>query len=519
MTQPVKDVTLRRSTAIVALGTFISRISGMLRDIVLAGVFGVTGVTDAFYAAFRIPNTLRRLLAEGGVTVAVQPVYARKLEAGDQQGLQEFERALFSLGRAILLVTTAVGILAAPLLVNLFASGFADNPAQHAETIYLLRIMFPFVYFIGLTGISMGVLNARGLFFASAVGSMFLNFGEIAGALVAWYRTEPGGTPSVTPLAVGTLFGVAWYWWSQRVAMQRAGASSAWSWQPTHPDVVEVGKLLAPSLAGLSIYQLQVIVGTQFASYLPTGGFTCLWYADRLIQFPLALVGTAVGTVTLPLLSRKRARNEPINAALGEALSFALFLVLPAAAGLYAIREDLTALLFGWGRFGDSDVARTAQAVAGYSLALAPATINRVLTPVFYAEKKMAIPVYAGILSLFVQAGLAWLLLDWDVYGLALATAGASLAQFLVFFALVLRSPHRPDALNTPILKTCAATALMYVAISWSERMLVSADLPEGLQAGLLIAVGVSVFVAVAAALRHEELRRLWSAVQARVKR
>ena len=509
MTQPVKAVSLRRGAGIVAFGTLLSRISGLARDIVLAGVFGVTGVTDAFYAAFRIPNTLRRLLAEGGVTVAVQPVYTRRLEAGGSQDLPNFEKSLFTLARFVLLAVTVLGIVAAPALIDLFAYGFNDNPSQRQEAIYLLRLMFPFVYFIGLTGISMGILNARGLFFASAIGPVFLNFGEIAGALVAWLRARGGQIPDATPLALGALVGVALYWWAQRIALHRAGTSTGWRWQPKHPDVREVGRLLTPSVAGLSVYQLQVIVGTTFASFLPVGGFTCLWYADRLTQFPLALIGTAIGTVALPLLSRKRARNEPINAALGEALSFALFLVLPAAAGIYAVRLELTETFFGWGRFAAEDVARTAAAISGYALALVPATVNRILLPAFYADKKMAISVYAGIGSLAVQAVLSWLLLDLDVYGLALATAGASFAQFLVLYVFIARSPHKPEAPAGPILKTCLATAAMVISLAAFGEFIRLDDGPAPVRLLALIGVGMFSYFFTVWVLRHQEFDRL----------
>jgi len=510
MSNPVNTVRLRAATSVVAVGTLVSRLAGLAREVVIAALFGAGGATDAFFVAFRIPNTLRRLLAEGGVTVAVMPVYTDSLKAPPAER-RRYERALFSSARLGLLAVTLVGVAAAPWLVPLFAAGFAvGDDARFAETVVLTRALFPFVYFIGLVGAAIGILNARGRFFVPAVGPVVFSLGVIAGAL--WVPPWlPDDWPPAAALAFGAFVGVAGHWWVLRAALRRDGVHTGWAWRPGDPKLRQTAKLLVPAVAGLGVYQLQVLVGTQFASFLSTGGVSALYYADRLMQLPLAVMGTAVGTVALPLLSRAQRDGEALGPRVGEVLAWVAFLIVPAAAGLVLVRHDLVALVYERGLFDAAAGGRTAAALAGYGVALVPAAMVRVLQPAFFAQKDMRTPVLAGGAGLLVQAAASAALFRFDVLGLALASAAASLTQVVVLLIRLGRGGARPSAGGRSLLATTAAAALMVVAVMWVGGLLA----PGPMRLAAMVFAGGTVYGLAAIGLRHPEWRRVRARVRA----
>ncbi|RMF12036.1 MAG: hypothetical protein D6761_13265 [Candidatus Dadabacteria bacterium] len=415
---------------------------------------------------------------------------------------------MFGVARVVLLLVLVGGVIAAGPLVWAFAAGFARDPALYADATYLLRVLFPFIYFMGLIGVGMGLLHVRGRFVVPAVGPMLLNIGLIAGAGVAWWRMQqPGQDASANPLAIGVLAGVAAWWLWMRVAATRQQIDVRSSIWPLQPEVRHVGRLLLPALAGLSVYQLQVIVGTQFASFLPEGGFTCLWYADRLVQFPMAMVGTAVATVALPVLSNARVKGGDTDEALSDVLQFSTFVVVPAAIGLYIVREPLIDLVFGWGHFDDRAVARTAAATGALAVSLVPGALNRVLTANLYSEERMAGPIVAGAAALIVQALCSWQWLEQDVEGLARAIAVASVAQLLVLTVLARRSGQRIAMPLRGVAATIAAAVCMVGALQGVDRAV--ASWTAGPRLAILVATGIAAYAVIAVALRHPEAQRL----------
>lgn len=512
MSESVKGVGLRRATSVVGAGTLISRILGLVREVVIAGVFGASGATDVFFVAFRIPNSLRRLLAEGGVTVAVQPVYTESLTGGDTERRIRFESALFSLLRVLLALVTVAGIFGAPALILLFAAGFAGEGGRFDDAVVLLRVLFPFVFFMGLIGASMGVLNARGRFFVPAFGPAVLNLGLIGGAL---FLTDllPAWLPVTGSLAVGALVGVVLWWVLMRRALTRSGVDLGWRWAPQNRDIRETGRLLVPAVAGLAVYQLQVIVGTLFASYLSIAGVSHLSYADRIIQFPLALIGTAVGTVALPLFSRAHERGESLGRPVGEAIAWVGFLVVPATVGLLMVRGPAVSVLYERGAFGASDTVRTAAALLGYGFALIPAAVNRVLLPAFYGRKDMRTPVAAGGVALVVQVGFSLLWFRFGVLGLAGATAVASLAQMTVMLWRLARAGVAPEGMGPSLSRTAAATALMAAAV-WGLDVLLPTGTADWIHLGTKVGLGGAIYAAAAIGLGHPEWQRVRSRIR-----
>lgn len=505
MTDAVNKVRLRAATAVVGAGTLLSRVAGLVREVVMAAWFGATGAADVFFVAYRIPNTLRRLLAEGGVTVAVQPVYAAILarEPGRRAG---FEASVFGTGRLLLLAASVLVFLAAPLLVPLFAAGFTPGSERWADAVTLLRILSPFVYFVGLMGIGMGLLHSLGRFFVPAVGSAVLNLAMVAGIIAGSWWLRPDWPPT-TGLALGAVAGMALWWWWTAAALRRAGGRTGGRPDFREPGVREAGMLLVPAVAGLAVYQLQVVVGTQFASFLPEGGVSALSYADRLVQFPLSLLGTAVGTVALPLFARARAREESLNGPLADAMGWMLFLVLPASVGLALVAEPMVTAIYQRGAFDAAASARSAAALVGYSAALLPAALSRLLMPAHYADRDMRTPVAGAFVALMVQTACSFAWFRYDVAGLAAATAAGSWAQ-VVFLGLRLRRRGvRPAGLGRGVWRSLIGSGLM-AAVVWGLARF-SSDLPALLDLGLRAGLGVLVYLGFCALAGHPEWQRL----------
>lgn len=504
MAPVVKAVRLRAATSVVGLGTFISRLAGLAREVAMAAVFGAGLSADIFFVAYRIPNTLRRLLAEGGVTVAVQPVYAGLL--GDDDARRRFERAVFGLTRLVLAATALLLFVAAPWIIPLFAAGFTPGGAAHAEAVLLLRLLVPYVWFVGLMGLGMGLLAVLGRFFTAAVGQAVLNVVFIVGALSVWWWVPPGW-PATTMLAVASVVGMGLWWALIARDLRRAGVGAGGSFDVQAPGVADTTRLLLPAVAGLAVYQLQVAVGTQFASFLPEGGVSALNYADRLVQFPLSMLGTAVGTVALPLFSRARAEGRSLGEPLGDAIGWVMFLVLPATVGLWLVADPLVAVVFQHGAFDAAASARTAAALVGYAAALVPAALSRVLMPALYADRDMRTPVFAGLAALTVQAVLSFLLFDRDVLGLALATAAGSAVQMVWLAAILRQRGAAPRGAAGSVARSAAATSIMTIAVlavaGWLEGRSPWLTLPA------LGVAGVAAYAAACLALRHPEADRL----------
>lgn len=512
MAPVVKAVRLRAATSVVGLGTFASRVAGLLREVAMAAVFGAGATADVFFVAYRIPNTLRRLLAEGGATVAVQPAYA-ELVGGDEAARRRFEAAVFGLTRRVLLVVGLVLLVAAPWIVPLFAAGFTPGGERHAEAVLLLRVLVPYVWFVGLMGLGMGLLAVLGRFFTAAIGQAVLNVVFIGGAVGAWIWTPPGW-PRTVWLAVASVVGMGLWWAMIARDLRRAGVVTEGAWDPQAPGLAETTRLLVPAVAGLAVYQLQVAVGTQFASFLPVGGVSALSYADRLVQFPLSMLGTAVGTVALPLFSRARAEGASIAEPLGDALGWMMFLVLPATVGLFLVREPLVAVVFQHGAFDAAATTRTAAALAGYAVALVPAALSRVLMPALYAGRDMKTPVFAGLAALAVQAALSWLLYAHDVLGLALATAAGSAVQSIWLARELWRRGDRPRGAGGSLGRSLLATAAMTAGVVAVDQLL--GPRSPWLALPVLGGAGVVAYAGACLALRHPEADRLRAVIRRR---
>lgn len=435
---------LLKSTAVVSTMTFVSRILGFLRDMVIARFFGAGSATDAFFVAFRIPNLLRRLFAEGAFSLAFVPVFAEYRETRRDELRILVDRVSGTLG-LILLAVTALGILAAPLLVLIFAPGFTRNASQFALTAAMLRLTFPYLLFISLTACAGGVLNSLGRFAVPALTPALLNLSLIgAAAGLAPHLAEP-----VTALAWGVFIAGVAQLAVQLPFLARLGLLPRPRWGWHSPGVQQVLRLMLPTLFGSSVAQINLLFDTLLASLLASGSVSWLYYSDRLMEFPLGVFGAALGTVILPNLSREHAAATPqgFNRTLDWALRWALLIGLPAAVALAVLAGPLLTTLFRYGAFDRTDVFMARRSLIAFAFGLQAFMLIKVLAPGFYARQDTRTPVRIGIIAMLTNMGLNLLLiLPLAHAGLALSTTlAAYLNAGLLFRTLRRAGVYRPE--------------------------------------------------------------------------
>ena len=390
---------LLRALATVSSMTFLSRVLGYARDFFIARMFGAGLATDAFFVAFRIPNLLRRMFAEGAFSQAFVPILS---EYRNRQTPEETRTLVDAIGTILflaLVAATALGMVAAPLIGYLFAPGwFHAEPEKFGLTVQMLRITFPYILFISLVALAAGVLNTWSRFAVPAFTPVLLNVSFIVAAAFFAERFDP----PVLALAWAVFAGGALQLAFQLPFLARIGMLPRWRLDWRHPGVQRVLKLMLPALFGVSVAQISLLINTIFASFLVSGSVSWLYYADRLMEFPAGVLGVAVGTILLPSLSRHHAGGD--GAQYGQLLDWGLrvtlLLALPAAAALAVLAVPLIATLFHYGRFTAEDVWMTRQALVAYSLGLVGMILVKILAPGFYARQNVATPVKIGLATL-----------------------------------------------------------------------------------------------------------------------
>jgi putative peptidoglycan lipid II flippase len=426
---------IAKAASIVGGATLLSRVFGFIRDMVVAQLFGTGMATDAFFVAFRIPNLFRRLVGEGALTASFIPVYTEYISQRSKEESDELVSASFSVLGVLLILVTALGILFSPWIVKIMAYGFSQEPEKFRLTVLLNRLMFPYIFFIGLVALAMGILNSWKHFAAPALAPVLLNLSIIACAL---FFPVVLGEP-ILSLAIGVILGGAAQILFQIPFIQRTGIVPRFHFNPSHPGVKRIGILMAPSVLGLAVTQLNVVVNTLLASYLPEGSVSYLYYADRLLEFPMGIFAIAIATAVLPTLSEYSAQKDLQG--LKETLSFSLrlvfFVTLPSMVGLIVLRLPILNLLFQRGAFTLHSAVMAAQALLYYALGLAAFAGVRIVVPAFYSLQDTKTPVKVAFFALLANAGLGLvLMIPLQHGGLALATSLAAGLNFslLLFF-------------------------------------------------------------------------------------
>lgn len=503
-----------RAAGVVGLATLASRVGGFVRDLVIAYLFGATAMADAFFVAFRIPNLLRRLFAEGTLTIAFIPVYTEVLHKKGRDEAMLFFRSTWALLSLVLLAVTALGVAFAPWVVRAMAPGFTPGDGTYALAVQLTRWCMPYIFFISLVALAGGVLNSLDHFFAPAVAPLLLNIAMITAAL----GLAPLVEPPVLSLALGVLAGGVTQLALQIPYLRTRGVPLRPSWDPRNPALRRVLRLMGPAAFGAAVYQLTVFINTVLASLLPTGSVSYLYYADRLIQFPLGIFAFAVATAILPSLSRQAAQGRPeaLIEGMNYGLRLTLFVTVPAMAGLVVLAEPIITLLFQRGEFGAATAQATAGALAGYSAGLWAFACLRTVVQTFYALKDTKTPVYVAAACLAVNVGVGLALMGPLAHvGLALATSVSAACNLGALLYILHRRLGRLGfrAMALALARMAVATAAMSAAAAlaaygpdWGEPAGWASRYARPL-AGL--AAGVAVYLGAAWLLRMEELRDL----------
>ncbi|MBN2643899.1 MAG: murein biosynthesis integral membrane protein MurJ [Desulfuromonadaceae bacterium] len=501
------------AASVLAVATLLSRCAGLIRDVVVATLFGAGFATDAFFVAFTIPNLLRRFFAEGSLTAAFVPIFSQiHHEEGHAQAVY-VARQCWTLLIVVMATVTAAGILLAPVLVHLVGQGFETVPGKMALTIELTRLMFPYIFFVSLLAFMTGILNVYGHFFIPALSPLVLNLCMIGAALCL----GPCLDIPVGALAWGVLLGgvsqLAMTW----PVVRRYGFQlwPAFHWR--HAAVRKIARLMLPGIAGVAIYQINVVVTRLLSSFLAQGSVSWLYYSQRLMEFPQGIFVVSLAQAVLPTMSRHAARGDRdgLLESLSHALKLILLVTIPAAAGLVCCAEPLFSLLFMRGAFEFSDVQQTATALVAYAPGLVFVGISRVVVPVFHARQNTRTPVWISFWTLLINAGLGLLLMRyWAHTGLAWALTLSSLFNAVLLLWQLRRQlgPLRLSSIFSLLVKILAATALMTLFVQW---MLQGGDWRSGLTPLNLIfllaavAGGVGLYGLVCFLLGIDEIRSL----------
>lgn len=428
-----------RNTAVVGSLTLLSRVTGVLRDMVYLIMFGAGPLMDAFLVAYKIPNFLRRLTAEGAFSQAFVPViseYRVRREHADVQSLVAGVAGVFG---TVLFVVAAVGAIAAPVLAFLFAPGFREDGGRFDLTVDMLRFTFPYIFFISLVALGSGVLNSYGRFAMPAFNQVLLNIVMIVAAgVVAPYFEKPHLVLAAGVFVAGLVQLVALF-----PSMHGLGLLPRPRFDRAHEGVRRIARLMLPGIFGSSVAQVSLLLDTIIASFLMVGSVTWMYAADRLVEFPMGVFAIALATVILPGLSSHHAAEsrEKFNATLDWALRLTVTIAMPAAVGLLMLAGPLIATIFGYGKFDDRDVLMCGYALMAYSLGLIGFSLVKVLAPGYFARQDTKTPVKVGIIALSVNMG----------FNLAVVVP-AYLAGFPVPHALLALSTGLSALLNATLL-------------------------------------------------------------------
>ena len=436
---------LLRAAASVSAMTLLSRITGFIRDTLLAILFGAGLAMDAFVVAFRIPNLLRRLFAEGAFSQAFVPVLGEYRNRRGEAATRDLAAKVLGALAVALFIATLIGVVAAPLIVYLSASGFAKDPDKFALTVTLLRICFPYILFVSLVSFSAGLLNTYGSYKAPAFTPVLLNLSFIAFAVLVAPRMDKPVVALAWAVFVGGLAQLLF----QIPFLKRIGMLRMPKWDPREEAVIRILKLMAPAALGVSVAQVSLLINTQIASWLGDGRMSWLYFADRLMEFPSALLGVALGTVLLPALVRHHATQDTqaYSRLLDWGLRVTLLLAAPAAVALALLAVPLVSTLFWHGEFLRHDVLMTRNALIGYAVGLVGIILVKVLAPGFYARQNIRTPVRIAVATLVVTQLLNAAFVPWlDHAGLALAiSVGACFNAFWLWLVMRRSGAYQPE--------------------------------------------------------------------------
>ncbi|RMC99697.1 murein biosynthesis integral membrane protein MurJ [Aquitalea palustris] len=462
---------LLKALAAVSSMTMVSRILGLVRDTLIARVFGAGMAADAFNAAFKIPNMLRRLFAEGAFSQAFVPILGEYKNQKTEAETREFVAKVTGVLGSVLLLVTAIGMLAAPAIMWISAPGFYREPAKAALFADILRVSFPYIFFISLSSMTGSILNSWGKFSIPAFTPTFLNLSFIVFALFFTHNFHPPIMAMAWAVFVGGLIQLVW----QLPFLKQIGMLTMPIFDFKDAAVWRVIRQMGPAIFGVSVAQISLLINSTFASFLPTGSVSWMYYADRLMEFPSGVLGVALGTILLPSLSKHAASksDSEFSVLLDWGIRLSLLLAVPATVGLGLLSGPLLSTLFMYGRFTAHDALMSQQAVIAYSLGLLGLILVKVLAPGFYARQDIKTPVRIALITLgCTQLMNLMFVFSLKHAGLALSIGLAScLNAGLLLSTLLKRKIYQPQAgwsgfLGKMALAILAMTAVL-LALQW----------------------------------------------------
>jgi len=501
---------IARAAGILGSATILSRVMGMVRDMIVSRLFGAGFATDAFFAAFQIPNMLRRFFAEGALTSAFVPIFSETLNRRSEEEARELANTCFSLLTVVMAGVTLAGLLASPVIVGLMFPGFHAEPGKFELTVLLNRVMFPYIFFISLVALCMGILNTVRHFFTPAISTVFLNLSMITAALcLRGFFTVP-----VVALAVGVLIGGVIQLLLQLPVLWSKGFAIRPRFDFGHPQVRRIALLMVPSVFGVGVYYLNITVSAVLASLLPQGSVSYLYYAQRLFEFPQGIFTVSVAQAVLPSMSRQAAEGDMsgMKESLAFGLRLTLFITIPAMAGLMACSTPIFSLIFMGGAFDYAKAVNSAQALFYYSLGLSFVAMTRVLAPAFYALKDTRTPVWTAFCTFLLNLGFSLALMGPLKHGgLALATTISALGNMLMLLWFLRRKIGSFGGRGIMFcgLKSLAAAVPMAVTVHYlcgrADWSLMGHKTGKALMLGGAIAVGAVIYGIAVRLLRSEE--------------
>jgi putative peptidoglycan lipid II flippase len=525
---------IARAAGLMSIATLISRILGYVKDMILASYFGASAKSDVFFVAFRIPNLLRELFAEGSMSAAFVPVLTETQVKEGPAAANRLVRVVFIFLLAVVGLLCILGIIFAPAIVTVIAPGFVGDQVKFDDAVLLTRIMFPFLLFISLASLVMGALNTRGVFFVPALAPALLNVVTIiAVVFFASSFTNPIISVAIGIVSGGLvqmLFQVPDFW-KQGYAFFRKnrderggklGVREIWN----HPGLRRIGILIAPVTMGMAVHQINTFVGTILASFLATGSITYLYFSMRLIQFPVGIFGVAMSMAILPALAEHAAKKE--FATLKDDFSFALrllfFITVPAMVGLIALRLPIVSALFGHGEYSPEAILCTADALMYYSLGIWAIVGSRVLTSTFYSMQDTKTPLRITVFSVAANIIFSLLLMGPMLHnGLALANSIAAAIGFFLLFHFLRRKLYGVGTgrIVKSFAKTGMASALMGIC-GWimADSPLWTTGGPVAQKAGMLtalVAVSAAIYFAAVWLLGSEEMAYIVRKIRERI--
>jgi putative peptidoglycan lipid II flippase len=474
-------VSLFKSASLVSLLTLASRVAGLVRELLIASTFGASAMTDAFNVAFRIPNLLRRLFAEGAFSQAFVPVLAGMRASDGDEATKTLVNQIATVLAWALSLTCVIGVAGAPLLVWAMASGLKQTPQGFDSAVVMTRWMFPYIGFMSMVALSAGILNTWKRFAVPAATPVLLNMAMIAAAYwgAPWFQSK--GIEPILALAVGVMVGGALQLGVQIPALLKIGMLPriGWRWSSlrsawAHPGTRRVVTLMLPALLGVSVAQVSLLINTQIASHLATGSVSWLTYADRLMEFPTALLGVALGVVLLPQLSGARGAGdgERYSQLLDWGLRLVVLLAVPCAVALFVFAKPLVAVLYHYGAFTDNDVQKTTAALMSYGVGLLGLVAIKVLAPGFYARQDTRTPVKIAVTVLVLTQVMNVILVPYlDHAALTLSISlGALINAGWLLYGLMARGAYTPSPGWLRFgLQVALASALMGGGLFWAS--------------------------------------------------